>query len=96
MKCPGIDFPLPDFFSLSGMATMDTGMEVYQTGVSTVQGVCVVHDLQLRLNKVSVLRITRGRSERFAFSQIFNKQVNKIRLLAPRIDAGFAQLQSST
>jgi hypothetical protein len=68
MKCPGIDFPLPDFFSLPGMATMDAGMEVYQTGIVIVQGVCGAHDLQLRVvNELFMLRITHFRPESLAF-----------------------------
>jgi hypothetical protein len=31
------------------MAAVDAGMEVYQTGVTIVQGICVAHDLQLRV-----------------------------------------------
>lgn len=53
------------------MAAMNAGMEVYQTGVTTVQGVCVVHDLQLRVvhdKETSCSINTRFRRKRLAFN----------------------------
>ena len=47
MHDPRTDFTVPDLFSLSRVATMGTDVEMNQARVIRIQGIFIVHDLQL-------------------------------------------------
>jgi hypothetical protein len=66
MKDSRVDLMIADVLSVPHLAAMDADVNVYQTGALSAQGICVAHDLQLRLNKVSYLELPiSGRNDSF-------------------------------